>query len=138
MKFYILILLALYTVNPAFASESLKIHIIENDNEPLRIQQAISTKTVAGVWVHGRVTTSCGQHLPAGHVDIATYSPDGALIAQTTADLRSQNLSRREKRKGRVRFSGEVVGHTPPGSTVKIAYHLVGSTKESPLGHSVQ
>lgn len=93
----------------------------------LRIQRVVTAKTATGLRVHGRVTANHPQYLPAGHVDITILAADGSLIDQTTATLRPQSLSRRAKRKGGVRFSAEVVGDVPSGSTVKLAYHRVGT-----------
>jgi len=127
MKFYILILLLLGFVAPAFAGEPFDVRIVRPSDESLQIQRVTTARTAVGVVVHGRITAARPQYLPAGHVDIATYRADGTLLVETTAMVRPHNLSRQAKRKGGVRFSAELLGVVPAGSTIKLAYHRVGA-----------
>lgn len=132
MKIFTLILFSIVSVSPVFAGEPFEILIVRPAGETLRIQRVTTSKIPTGILVHGRVTASRVQYLPAGHVDIAAYAPDGVLIAEATAMVCPPNLSRQAKRKGGVRFSGEVDGVFPAGTTIKLVYHRAGTCMTEP------
>ncbi len=132
MKIFTLILFSIVIVSPGFAAEPFEVRILRPADETLRIQRVTTSQTPTGILVQGRVTASRAQYLPAGHVDIAAYSPDGVLIAETTAMVCPPNLSRQAKRKGGVRFSGEVGGIFPAEVIVKLAYHRAGTCMAQP------
>jgi hypothetical protein len=125
MKFYTLILLFVVTGSPALAANDFDIQLVRTAGETLRIQRVVTTETEVGFRIHGRLTANRAQYLPEGHVDIMAYNAGGVLIGKTTADIRPKALSRQAKRKGGVRFSGNVPENTPLGATIKLAYHRV-------------
>lgn len=134
MKFYILTLISLFLVTPAVAGQPLDIQVLKGENETLRFQRIVASRTDDGVRIHGRITANRPQLLPEGHVDIATYTSDGTLISETTATVSPKTLSRRTKRQGGVRFTGTITGDTPKDVTIKIAYHRL-DRGESELNH---
>lgn len=60
----------------------------------------------------------------SGHVDIAVYSPAGELVLQTTADYQTPINPTYAWSKTGVRFLAPLSLVPPPGSTIKMAFHV--------------
>jgi hypothetical protein len=76
-----------------------------------------------GFRVRGYITSEHTFGLPQGYVDIAAYSSDGELVAQTTAKYFPKFLIYRARLKGKVRFFSDLTTELPPNSTIKVAFH---------------
>lgn len=60
----------------------------------------------------------------SGHVDIVVYNPAGDLIVQTTAQYQSPINSAYAWSKTGVRFFAVLPNIPPPGSMIKMAFHV--------------
>ena len=68
-------------------------------------------------------TIICGHAKIGGYnVDIAAWSADNGLIAETTTDYSPRLLTRRASRKGGVRFSAKLPA-LPDDAVIKVAFH---------------
>jgi hypothetical protein len=67
----------------------------------------------------------------SGHIDIATYLPDGKLFSETIAHYKTPINGNYEWSKTGVRFYAPL-GRLPAGSTIKLAFH-VETNPQNPL-----
>lgn len=135
MKLFIAIFFTAMISWPTCADENnpISIEIIKNPPTAWQFRRVNTYVSDKGVRIKGRITANQRFGLPAGHVDIAAYSPSGELIAETTAEYTPRLLTYRTMRKGGVRFSAEITKVLPPSSTIKIAFHSkIPVTKQKP------
>ena len=110
-------------VNSAQAENSLpEIEVVNIDNQRWHLRQVTVNHTAAELTVFGRMDAHLRYGLPRGHVDIAAWSADNELIAETTADYSPRLLTRRASRKGGVRFSAKLPA-LPGDTVIKVAFH---------------
>ena len=88
--------LSLALVNSAQAENSLpEIEVVNTDNQRWHFRQVTVNHTAAELTVFGRMDAHLRYGLPRGHVDIAAWSADNELIAETTTDYSPRLLTRR-------------------------------------------
>lgn len=98
------------------------IKLVNTEDQRWRFRQVTVTQTKTGLAISGRMNAYNRHGLSSGHVDIAAWSVDNNLIAETTTDYSPRLLTRRVSRKGGVRFSAKLP-LLPPDSRIKIAFH---------------
>lgn len=120
----IVLAMGLALVNSAQAGENLpEIEVVNTANQRWHFRQVIVNHTGAELTVFGRMNASYLRYsLPRGHVDIAAWSADKQLIAETTTDYSPRLLTRRASRKGGVRFSATLPS-LPEDAAIKVAFH---------------
>jgi len=88
--------------------------------------------TANGAYISGRANNNAYLPRPSGHIDIAAFSPDGKLLAETTARYFPSVFNIHAQRRGGVRFGADLPGHFPTGSVFKIAFHPDVPTDDKP------
>lgn len=121
MKFIIACVLALLA-GAAWAN-SIKVEVVKVPDQKWSFHRVIAFESKQGITVSGRLNAGPAAVLPAGHVDLAAYGPDGQLLAETTTDYSPSTLTPKTRKKGGVRFSAAFSGSLPSGSVIKIAFH---------------
>jgi len=123
MQLINVIMAGLLITAPACSGPSYKIAAAKQPAQQWQFQRLMASQHDEGVRVHGRLTASRPYGLPKGYIDIAAYSPDGELLAATTASHVPSLLTYRTKRHGGVYFTADLAEKLPPGSIVKVALH---------------
>lgn len=115
--------LSLTYINAAQAGNLLpEIEIVNTDNQRWHFRQVIVNHIGTELTVSGRLNASTRYGLPHGHVDIAAWSADNTLIAETTTDYSPRLLTKRASQKGGVRFSAKLPP-LPADARIKVAFH---------------
>lgn len=115
--------MSLALANSAQAGNNLpEIEVVNTENQRWHFRQVTVNHADAGLTVFGRMNAHLRYGLPRGHVDVAAWSADNELIAETTTDYSPRLLTRRASRKGGVRFSAKLPP-LPANARIKIAFH---------------
>lgn len=69
----------------------------------------------------------------SGHIDIAIYSPDGKLLGETIAQIKGNY----RRSKAGVRFIAPLGITPPPGSLIKLAFHIDRRSRAPKAEHGV-
>lgn len=119
----IVLAMSLALVNSAQAGDNLpEIEVVNTENQRWHFRQVTVNHTDAELTVFGRMDAHLRYGLPRGHVDVAAWSADNELIAETTTDYSPRLLTRRASRKGGVRFSAKLP-KLPANARIKVAFH---------------
>jgi hypothetical protein len=121
MKFIVACVLALLAV--AAWANSIKVEVVKVPDQKWSFHRVIAFESKQGITVSGRLNAGPATVLPAGHVDLAAYGPDGQLLAETTTDYSPSMLTPKTRKKGGVRFSAVLSESLPSGSVIKLAFH---------------
>lgn len=114
-------------------NRSPEVEIINTDNLRWHFRRVAVNYTDTGLAVSGRMDAQLRFGLPRGHMDIAAWSADNKLIAETTTDYSPRLLTRRVSRKGGVRFSEELPS-LPADAVIKVAFHRdVPQQRQNPV-----
>jgi len=73
----------------------------------------------------------------SGHIDIAIYSPDGKLLGETIAHYKTPINGNYEWSKTGVRFYAPLGIAVPPGSIIKLAFHVEKNPQNPLAEHGV-
>lgn len=73
----------------------------------------------------------------SGHIDIAIYDTSGTLICETTANYKTPINGNYEWSKVGVNFWAPLNMTPPPGSLIKLAFHVNKEWKNTPTEHGV-
>jgi hypothetical protein len=115
--------MGLTLANSAQARDNLpEITVIKTENQRWHFRQVTVDHADKGLTVFGRMNAHLRYGLPRGHVDIAAWSADNKLLAETTTDYSPRLLTKRASRKGGVRFSAKLP-MLPANAQIKIAFH---------------
>ena len=71
----------------------------------------------------------------SGHIDIAIYSPDGKLHGETVAHYKTPINGNYEWSKTGVRFYAPLGITAPPGSIIKLAFHVEKNPQNPSVEH---
>jgi hypothetical protein len=123
MNLFTAFLAGTFIAAPAWASDSYTIEAAQQPAQSWYFQRLMASQNDDGLPIHGRLTASQQFDLPRGHIDIAAYSPNGDLLAETTTSYTPSLLTYRVKRQGGVHFSAGLTAKLPPGSVIKVAFH---------------
>lgn len=138
MKFYSPLLAACLLVSQSLYADSallLPIESVSKLNAQWFFHNLHAEQANNKVIVRGRVRPGQGVlSTTSGHVDIAIYDADGKLLAETTAEYFSKNVRRAQMNNGAA-FEAELNVATPPGSTVKVAFHSKEAVKRQSPAH---
>ncbi|MEG3639267.1 hypothetical protein [Magnetococcus sp. PR-3] len=126
-NFSFALVLSLLFVSPAQADQPLpEVEIVKSKYQRWQFRNVRTDRTDKGLFLTGRLNARNYHGLPRGHVDIAAWSPDGALIMETTSSYSPGILSKRLSRRGGVRFSTGLP-ELPAGTKIMLAFHGVES-----------
>jgi len=125
MKLFFAVFLSSLITLPACAGVNnlVSVEIINQPSKTWRFSAVNASPKGESVRVKGHIIADRSFGLPKGHVDIAAYSPEGELVVATTTHYKPRMLRYRAGRKGKVRFSTNIVDAPPQNSAIKIAFH---------------
>jgi len=137
MKLFIAVFLASFITLPAWAgiNNSVSVEIVNQPSKAWRFSAVNASPKDGSVRVKGHIIADRSFGLPKGHVDIAAYSPEGELVAATTANYKPRMLRYRAGRKGKVRFSTNITDTLPQNSAIKIAFHSSNQSVKAISAH---
>ena len=137
MKFFIAVFLSSLITLPALAGANnhISIDVIKHPSKTWRFSNVNAYLNEEGVRVNGYLTADHTFGLPKGHIDIAVFSADGILIKDTTSKYFPRKLRYQARRKGKVRFTAEIVESLPPNSAIKIAFHSTNQSVKTNSTH---
>jgi len=139
MKLFITVFLASLFTLPAWAgvNNSVSVEIVNQPSKAWHFSSVTAYPRNGAVRVKGHITADRTFGLPKGHIDIVADSPEGELVVETTTSYKPRMLRYRAGRKGKVRFSTNIVDTLPRNSTIKIAFHSSNqSVKASSVLHN--
>lgn len=125
MKLFIAVFLSSLITLPAWAGANnpISIEIVNQPSKAWRFSAVNASPKNESVRVKGHIIADRRFGLPKGHIDIAAYSPEGELVVEITTNYKPRKLRYQAGRKGKVRFSANIVDTLPQNSTIKIAFH---------------
>jgi hypothetical protein len=127
MKFFVVLhtlLLGALVSSPAWAGNNAQVvEIVTSASQRWHFRQVLLRDTDSGLVVSGKMYAPLRFGLPEGHIDIAAWSVDGELIAETTTSYHPGLLTRRIARKGGVSFSATLPESIPADARIEVAFH---------------
>jgi hypothetical protein len=122
---------------PAWANEnnSISVEVVKHPTSLWRFKRLRSFISDEGVRVKGHMSSIHRYGLPKGHIDIAAYSPNGELIAETTTGYTIKSFSNKAVFKGEARFTANFATPLPSNAIIKVAYHAKKRGAESNSEH---
>ncbi|MFC3151771.1 hypothetical protein ACFOEK_12095 [Litoribrevibacter euphylliae] len=112
------------------------IEIINQDQQGGHLRLVTASKEGDKTLVTGLITTDHENRLPLGHIDVAAYSAQGKLIAETTASYAPKILTESSRRRGGLRFSTNALPKLPSDAVVKVAFHRNETPSNSKPKHN--
>jgi|GEM_PF-888563 len=128
-KLLITLLVSTCLASTAWAYETYPTQVVQQPHQQWNFKRLITFTRGETTKVRGQLS-SLNLSLPAGHVDVAAYTPDGELLAQTTSQSLSSILTHTLRHRGGRRFSATMPQPLPQGSIVRVAFHQ--DSPESP------
>lgn len=130
------LVLSIVAFAPATATDSPATEVVNTGGHYWNIKQVRVTKTDLNTTISGRLNSRQRYGLPKGHIDLAAWSKDGVLLAETTASYTPNQLSKRISRKGGLRFRANMPANLPSDATVKVAFHRNPPIKRAVPAHT--
>nr|CRH06097.1 Conserved exported protein of unknown function [Candidatus Magnetococcus massalia] len=125
-NFSFALVLSLLFVSPVQADQPLpEVEIVKSKYQRWQFRNVRTNRTDKGLVLTGRLNARIYHGLPRGHVDIAAWSPDGALIMETTSSYSPGTLSKRLSRRGGVQFTTDLP-ELPANTKIMVAFHRDG------------
>lgn len=104
-------------------AQTINVDVVTYPNQSWRINRLHASETESGWTIRGRLNAYRVSSPPAGHIDVAAYTQDGQLLAETTTAYSPAILTPKLRKKGGLRFSTTFDREFPEGTVVKVAFH---------------
>jgi hypothetical protein len=121
----------LLAFNSSASAQSVSVEAVTYPNQRWQINRLHASESNNGWVIRGRLNAHSYSNPPSGHIDVAAYSHDGKLLAETTSSYSPALLTPKMRKKGGLRFSAALDQALPTGSVVKVAFHPSAPSSDS-------
>ena len=121
----------LLAVDSSASAQTVSVEAVAYPSQEWHINRLQASESDKGWVIRGRLNAHSYSNPPSGHIDVAAYSHDGQLLAETTSSYSPSVLTPKLRKKGGLRFSAALDQALPTGAVVKVAFH---PSEPSPSG----
>lgn len=105
------------------SAQTVSVESVTYPNQKWHINRLNASEADKSWVIRGRINAYNVSQPPSGHIDVAAYSHDGQLLAETTTSYSPSILTPKMRKKGGLRFTATINQALPTGTVVKVAFH---------------